>query len=151
MCYIENLHELVSGTRMYKSSRVILRDISQRTQLEMSRLNINTIANIFEIIKCYGETLIEQKIGGLHNRATVTQKTVDEKHEPNTHKKCKLHGICKHTTDQYRALNHGNKKNNNNNNNQKSKSQNLALQNKQSKPKIFQISVEINGNPYKAY
>ncbi|KAG0440296.1 hypothetical protein DMUE_1844 [Dictyocoela muelleri] len=105
------------------------------------------ISNIFDIINRAEEKLLEQKDAGLHTRTAVSQETWYDKHKTKSYKKCRLHGICKHTTDQCRALNYEYKKNHNN---QKSKSQNLGFKNNQTKPKILQIPVEINGNPYKA-
>ncbi|KAG0441140.1 hypothetical protein DMUE_1272 [Dictyocoela muelleri] len=106
-----------------KAEESFYHGLSQRTQLEMSRLNITTISGIYDIIKCTEDTLLEQTANDWHARAASGQKLRLEKHNLKVGKTCKLHGICKHTTEQCRVLNSEPKKHNSNT---KDQSRNLA-------------------------
>lgn len=82
-----------------KAEESFYHGLSQRTQLEMSRLNITTIAGISGIIKCTDDTLFKQIAQERHTRATDEQNPRNEKYNTKIEKTCKLHYTCKQTTD----------------------------------------------------
>ncbi|KAG0441314.1 hypothetical protein DMUE_1138 [Dictyocoela muelleri] len=89
--------------RLTKIKETFYRGLTKRTQLEMSRLNVQTINEIYNMNHCTEETLIEQ-LGRFDNEYFIGKQDNLNKKPEKGRKQCEHHGSCNHFTYECRYL-----------------------------------------------
>ncbi|KAG0435690.1 Transposon Tf2-9 polyprotein, partial [Dictyocoela muelleri] len=134
--------------RILKSEEAFYNGLSKRTQLEMSRLNVQTISDIYHMINCTEETLMEHlandkeelKKGGSFE--SVRKNSKQQKH-------CSYHGYCNHYSSECNAMKQ--RKHEDHNNLEYSRNnKNLVMKSANTTPRVLQLPVLLNNNQYMA-
>ncbi|KAG0420448.1 Retrovirus-related Pol polyprotein from transposon, partial [Dictyocoela roeselum] len=135
-----------SEQRSLKVEESFFNGLSKRTQLEMSRLNITKISDMYSIINCTEETLLDQVRDTNHTSARPNRMKGSKGSKPNSKNFCKHHGECNHSTQECRYLNNGDYKTKHSD----SKKENFALRTDEIDTATLNLTANIEGNSYKA-
>jgi hypothetical protein len=130
-------------TLEFKREEIFYNGLTKRTQLEMSRLNVKNLGEMYQIIHTTECTMIEQMNARLDkkhfNEPNKTEKTY---YKNNARKYCTYHHSTSHNTDEC----YSKKKNESNNNN---KSTNMAIKEPKTAAKCIEMDSNVNNKQVK--
>ncbi|KAG0440449.1 Transposon Tf2-9 polyprotein [Dictyocoela muelleri] len=129
----------------FKMYEAFFYGLAKRTQIEMARLNIKEISEMYNVINSTEESLLDQ---GPNFDEIINNKNKQEKSSHEIKKDtltCSYHGKCNHRTEDCREL----KKNKNDNHGQKDSKRNMSITERKIHHKTIELTGNINGHPHK--
>lgn len=144
----ENLQICMSWSdeqQLSKIEETFYHGLSKRTQLEMSRLIVQTVNEIYNMINCTEETLIEQ-LDSFENEYLMVNNLYSAKKPPKGRKHCEHHGSCNHYTSECRHLKE--RQRNTRLNKSNSENKNLIMQSTNKQPSLLKLNANIDDQRY---